>query len=180
MSKSGRAKKTKLQAAVDRHRETLELGRVLAIDPSSGTKYKERSSSNPGYCLVDRCEYVESGVIEVPHGSSLPFRLYSIAEVLRNEFEDIDALVIEALPPRVGGSRNLNLVRSVGAIFGVFGGSPIIPVAPASWHAASRRLPFAYVKDDETDACMFMHTVYAVAGLDVDGLMERIRQLCED
>lgn len=174
--------KSKLAKAAEEFHDILTTGKVLAIDPSSGSR-----NSVPGYCLIDRCEWIESGTIDIPYRKALPQRLKFLADVLTSEFRDIDLLIIEDLPPymqNAGGSfrtkATINLHRSVGAIFGVLGNVPVIEVAPVSWKAQERKLPFAYVKGDEADALMLALTTYQHAKITCDGLLERIREVCAE
>ena len=156
----------------------LEGGRVLAVDPSSGS-----SGSMPGFALFKGATLVESGTMEIMLGD-IHRRLWSLAAGLREGFpEEIDLLIIEDLPPfmQTRGSTFrskgvVNLHMSVGAIYSVFGYAPCIGVPPMAWHADVKKLPFDYIKNDENDALILAHAVYERAGITSHGLVERIKE----
>lgn len=135
---------------------TVLEGKLLSIDPSSGSK-----QSLPGYAVWEAGKLKDSGVIEIEPSEYINIKLQRIADSLRDEFEIPDALVLENIPPRVGFSRgSINLHRSVGAIMSAVRCQAIIEVAPISWR---KYIPENYKKTDENDAIMFGYTVIATA-----------------
>lgn len=166
---------SKLQLACIKHAHILESGRVLAVDPSSGS-----SGSMPGFSFFKGATLIESGTFEITLGD-IGRRLWSLTAGLKEAFPEIDLLIIEDLPPfmqtkgttfRSKGTVNLHM--SVGAIYGACGYAPVIGVPPIAWHADARRLPFEYQKDDENDALMLALAVFNRAKIKPVGLIERL------
>lgn len=144
------SKTTKLYKNVKPLANLVMTGRMLAVDPSTGS-----ISSMPGYAIFDKGELVESGEINVRVQDRKNVRLYNIAETLRNEFPDIDILAVENIPPvsykRKGAMSGWSLValqRAVGAIISCFD-CDYIEVAP-TWTNKFR--PEELEKTDESDA----------------------------
>lgn len=167
--------KSKLQQDCERYSGLLEKGRILAIDPSSGSK-----GSMPGYAYFEGGAYIESGIFDIPLGD-IQRRLWSFATALKENFPEIDVLIIEQLPPfmQSGGSSFrsrsvVNLHMSVGAAFAVLGYAVTIGVAPASWHADARKLNFEYEKTDENDALILAYSVFSRAGIEIPGLLSNL------
>lgn len=170
--------KTKLEIAVLKYASLILEGRILAVDPSSGS-----SKSLPGYAIYEKGKLIDSGVISVDTGKVLNVKLRMIADSLRNEFPVPDVLVIENLPPFMGNAGDgpgfgfnksiLNLHRSVGAIMSAVPCEPIVEVAPVSWR---KNVPDNYVKSDENDAILMGYTVVRLAcilmGRDVPTLQD--------
>lgn len=135
---------------------TVLEGRLLSIDPSSGSR-----QSMPGYAIWESGKLKDSGVLQIEYSDYVNVRLQRIADSLRNEFEVPDILVIENIPPKIGFGRGpLNLHRAVGAIMSAVRCGPIIEVAPISWR---KYIPEGYRKTDENDAIMFGYCVIATA-----------------
>lgn len=130
-------------------REILD-GRLLAIDPSTGS-----ISSMPGYALFEKGELVESGIIQVRVQDRKNVRLHAIAQTLRTEFPNVDVLAIENIPPvsynRKGAMSGWSIVaiqRSIGAIISCFD-CEYIEVAPK---LTGKFRPEGQEKSDEMDA----------------------------
>ena len=142
-------KKTNLQKQSERLLPALLEGRILAIDPSSGSK-----ESMPGYAIFHAGQLIDSGLIEVKIGRELNARLFSIGECLRTQFEAPDVLAVEHIPPFMRGSgfskSIVSLQRAIGVIIGSID-RPLVEVPPITWHKLT---PVGYVKSDEKDAVM--------------------------
>jgi hypothetical protein len=171
---------SKLQTAADLHADTLANGRVLAIDPSSGS-----AGSMPGYAYSVGGVLMEAGTFQIEL-REVSGRLWAFAEALRSEFLDkVDLLIIEEIPPFMQSAGSsfrsrsvVNLHMSVGAALAVLGYRPVIYVPPSAWHADVKRLPFDYKKSDDTDACLLLHATFARAGLEVVGLLPWVEEKC--
>lgn len=144
------AKTTKLYKMVKPFASTILTGRLLAIDPSTGSQ-----SSMPGYALFVNGELVESGIISVRVQDKKNVRLYNICHTLRTEFLDIDVLAVENIPPvtykRSGAMSGWSLValqRAIGAIIGCFD-CDYVEVAPTY---TGKFRPVELAKTDESDA----------------------------
>lgn len=170
---------SKLQTACDLHADVLANGRILAIDPSSGS-----AGSMPGFAYVVGGSLVEAGTFDIEL-REVSARLWAFAEALRRDFSDkVDLLIIEEIPPFMQSAGSsfrsrsvVNLHMSVGAALGVLGFKPVIYVPPSAWHADVKRLPFDYKKSDDTDACMLMHAAFVRAGLEVAGLLPWVEEM---
>lgn len=179
------AKSSALSEAVRRHVDVLRTGKVLCVDPSSGS-----TGSMPGYTLVKGCRMMESGYFNLPLGV-VEQRLWSLANVLRTDadMQDVDLLVVEKIPPfmsgRAGGFRTqgvVNLHMGVGVVLGAFGNKPTIWVPPVSWKATCKRegWPLKITEGearDEYDSLLMLFTVMGMAELDVVGLRSRILEV---
>ena len=172
---------TKLAQKCRNYAHLLESGRVLSIDPSSGS-----AGSMPGFALFKGATLLESGELVIKAGD-INTRLYSLARCLREDFSEIDLLIVEDLPPfmQTRGSTfrskgTVNLHMSVGAIYSVFGYVPCIGVPPMAWHADERKLPFDYVKGDENDALMLAYAAFTRAEIKPIGLLEHLEEKCRN
>jgi hypothetical protein len=166
--------RNKMQMRVLEHLEQVLGGRLLAIDPSSGS-----AQSLPGYAIYEKGELIDSGVIDVPTTQAINCKLYQISRCLREEFQAPDVLVIESIAPYFssakGGFRNrsvMNLHRGVGAIMAGVNCERLIEVAPASWR---QKIPEDYEKTDENDAIMMGYTVIAEACAATDTPIPKLR-----
>ena len=156
---------SKIEEAIAPIKATILSGRVLAIDPSSGSK-----ESMPGYCLFEAGKFVDSGTIRIEYRQSLQLRLYSLRDTLQREFvpEKPDVLVVENIAPMFGGADGrsfgatksvLSLHKSVGVTISCFN-CPLVEVSPMSWR---KQIPNGYLKSDESDAIMMALTVLKIA-----------------
>ena len=156
---------SKLSHSIEPIKSTILSGRVLAIDPSSGSK-----ESQPGYALFEGGKFVDSGVIRIQHRQSLQHRLFSLREALQKDFasEKPDVLVVENIAPFIaspgrgtfGASKSvLSLHKAVGVTISCFD-CPLVEVAPISWR---KYIPENYLKSDECDAIMMALCVLKIA-----------------
>jgi len=143
-------KKTKVYLQVEKCYSSILNGRLLAIDPSTGSQ-----ASMPGYALFEQTKLVESGIIQVNPADRRNQKLYSITQSLQSELPAPDVLAIENIPPisfnRAGAMSGWSLVsiqRAIGAIISVYN-CEYVEVAPMAWQ---RFKPADYVKSDEWDA----------------------------
>lgn len=172
--------KSRLQEDCEKYSGLLEKGRVLAIDPSSGS-----AGSMPGYAYIEQSTLVESGTFQIKLGD-IHTRLWSLSAGLRDSFRDIDVLIIEQLPPFMQSAGStfksrsvVNLHMSVGAVFAALGYAVTIGVSPSSWHADARKLKFDYEKTDENDALMLAYAVFSRADVEVAGLLNKLEASSE-
>lgn len=137
-----------------RHR--IQTGRVLTIDPSSGSQ-----KSMPGYALFTAGEMDEWGTLQLDCRQALYRKLFNLGDILRERFQDIDVLVVENIAPYMSNRgtdfRNTSLVnlhKSIGAVLASVKCEYIIEVAPMTWHAWLRKhgLHDNYEKNDANDA----------------------------
>ncbi len=134
--------------------ETILTGTLLCVDPSSGSE-----SSMPGYALYDNGVMTEKGIVEVlSKGSKVQNRLKELADCFREDFDAVDVLVIEDIPPIHGGARrgfggrmksHASLLKSVGAIIGAVKATHIVSINPRVWQKWKDE---NYVKSDDVDA----------------------------
>jgi hypothetical protein len=173
---------SKLQLACETHEDILANGRVLSIDPSSGS-----AGSMPGYAYCVGGVLLEAGTFDIEL-REVSGRLWAFAEALRRDFAGkVDLLIIEEIPPFMQSAGSsfrsrsvVNLHMSVGAALGVFGLHPVIYVPPAAWHADVKKLPFDYKKGDDTDACMLLHAAFSRVGMSVTGLLPWVESKCQE
>lgn len=143
---------SKLSQEVEQYADQILSGRMLAIDPSSGSH-----SSLPGYALFEAGKLVDCGTVDLPQGTrALHNRLYLLRHTLQNEFDKPDLLAVEKIAPVMpskGGSflhaNASSLIKSVGAILSCWD-VPTVEPAPMTWHSMT---PPEYRKNDVADAC---------------------------
>lgn len=128
-------------------------GNVLCIDPSVGS-----NSSMPGYAIYQKGYFIENGIIEVQNpNKDISYRLQEIAKALRDEFQRVDVLVIEDIPPFRAGKgfahgsskSHASLLKSVGCILGAVDAKYVVNMHPRAWQ---RWVDERYIKDDHVDA----------------------------
>lgn len=124
-------------------------GVVIAVDPSIGS-----TSSMPGYAVYRAGQLVESGILSVHPGNSVPHRLNQVSVKLRQLYNEYipDVLVYEDIPAqRHGGSAvsHASLLKAVGAVLSVAGPEYYVGIFPVTW---KRLVSPGYVKSDEQDA----------------------------
>ena len=130
--------------------------RILFIDPSSGSK-----QSLPGYLELRAGKVVGAGVLDIPHSIALNRRLHRLVTALRTDFEKVDLLVTEVIPPffiNQGYTRAVtHLQRAVGATLGGVDCEAHIEVPAQTWHKFE---PAGYMKSDTKDAIMLAVACY--------------------
>ena len=160
------SKRTKLDTNVLKYQQHILNGKMLVIDPSSGS-----SGSMPGYALFDEGIMVEYGNIEITLPNPIHVRLQELNKIILEEFSAPDVFVIENIPPSMGFSTSglavRNLHRSVGTIMGAVKCEPIIEITPMSW----RRYidGYDYKKSDWNDAIVMGFAVIDRACILVPG-----------
>ena len=150
-------------------------GRVLCIDPSSGSE-----QSVPGFALFEGQILREVGFLEISRTSDAPIRFKELVRALQDNFsEEVDVLVIEYVPPFMskpgkGGFRTqgvVNLHRAIGITMGVVPWKSIIQVPPISWRTWVTNnvgaIGSTYKKRDDRDAMALGLTVFHLADLPV-------------
>lgn len=155
------AKTSMIQTQIERHREEILKGTLLAVDPSTGS-----GSSLPGFAWFEAGELKESGVIQVTIGAAKNKRLFEIRRTLQEEFPIPDVLVIEHISSVPWGNMRRNtealagLQRGVGAILSAFNVDAVIEVMPSLW---KKTVDEHYTKSDEMDAIYIGRYVIARA-----------------
>ena len=150
MANKKTSKTSKTYRAIKPVAELLLSGKVLSIDPSTGSK-----SSQPGFAWFEKGELIESGMIEINHTLSSSTRLFSIAESIRTEFEEPDILLVEGITLVMykGSKMNMkamaSLQKAIGAIIGARPFKHVIEIPSSAWR---HHKPENYDKTDEMDA----------------------------
>ena len=143
-------KKSKTYKAINEVAELLVTGKILSIDPSTGS-----GSSFPGFAWFERGVLMESGILEVNYRDKQSIKLYEIARTIREEFGVPDVLVIEGISTIVYRGSKMNakgiasLQRAIGAIVGARPFDNVLEIPAASWRVFK---PDNYQKTDEWDA----------------------------
>lgn len=171
---SGFIPESKVGMAARKIRSHLK-GRVLCIDPSSGSE-----QSVPGFALFEGQLLREVGFLEISRTSDAPIRFKELVAALRDNFsEEVDVLVIEYVPPFMskpgkGGFRTqgvVNLHRAIGITMGVVNWKSIIQVPPISWRTWVTNnvgaIGSTYKKRDDRDALALGLTVFHLADVPV-------------
>lgn len=140
---------------VSQYARSILSGRLLAIDPSSGS-----TGSMPGFALYEKGQLISSGRIKIPLGQAPHRRMFHLGECLRSNFKDVDVLVVENLSTGFGVSTVL--LQSVGAVYASVESPLCIPVSPRTWHMNA---PEGYVKTDEGDAVLLGWTTIKAAAI---------------
>ena len=153
-------KTTKTYQAIKPIAKLLTTGKVMCIDPSTGSQ-----SSMPGYAYYEKGVMIESGIIEVDHRLNSSLRLYEIARTIREDFPVADLLIVEFIPPvtYVGGMNSIALMalqRSIGAIVSAHPYEHLLEIPASAWKAYK---PEGYVKSDEWDAVCLGNCAITVA-----------------
>ena len=160
-------KKTKTYKAIEPLVDVILDKTMLCIDPSTGSQ-----SSMPGFALFEKGIKVESGIIEVDHKLNKSLRLYEISRCIREDFKDIDLLVVEYIPPvgYKGGMNSISLMalqRSIGAIVASLPFENLLEIPAASWKAYK---PEEYEKTDEWDSiCLGLCAIAIATYVKVEG-----------
>lgn len=144
-------KPSKTYTAISKCYNEILTGRVLAIDPSTGS-----ASSKPGFAWFEKGELVESGEISLDITANRSKRLYEISRTVREEFDQPDVLVVEYIPPvtyRGGNQMNgvslMALQKAIGAILAAHPVEHLLEIPAAAWR---KWKPESYIKSDEMDA----------------------------
>lgn len=152
---------TKIYKAIVPFADILLSGKILAIDPSTGSQ-----SSMPGYAWFEKGKLKESGVIQVPLSLNRSQRLFEISRTIREEFPVPDGLIVEYIPPITYRGKGMNKVslmalqKAIGAIIASHPYEVFIEVPSASW---KKYKPSEYVKSDEYDAISIGLCAMAIA-----------------
>lgn len=148
-------------AQLRKHSEAVLGGRVVCIDPATG------STSQPGYAVLEHGELVRSGVLKIDRRLGIARRLKALADQLLDEGLALpELLVVERLRGRMV---HPHLHWAVGVIVATLDPEAIIELPIPLWKAVARA-DTTYAKSDEADACAFGQTViYLVRGLDPTG-----------
>ena len=142
----------------------LTEGNVLALDPSIGSE-----ASQLGYATYSKMQLQDAGVINMPSGMNTEERLQQIGECLRNEFEDVDIMVIEDIPPSFNPKSGKptrwitanwkKLHEAAGACIASAKAGRVIRVHPATWKKYAK----GYTKSDVADAVLIDYAAIAEA-----------------
>lgn len=133
---------SKFRNKVKKQADVLTTGRVLAIDPASG------STSMPGWALFEAGELVAMGTIDVnprlPIQGRLNMMFYALSEGIGHPPPDV--LIIEEIR---GSMAHAFLFWACGVIAAAFSQSELLELPISFWKAV---LPEGYTKADDTDA----------------------------
>jgi hypothetical protein len=167
--RSGDVQMSKLLISLDKYKDKLIGGNVLAIDPSSGS-----AKSQPGYAVWQAGELMDSGIIRIQPGGELSNRLFHLADSLRREFQTPDLLITEGISIIMSGTgfsgpSMISLQRAIGVVQSCFD-CPCLEVAPRTWR---KYIPEGYIKTDENDAIMIGATPF----LELDPTLEPIPEI---
>lgn len=132
----------KFRNIVKKHKHTLLHGRIIAIDPASG------SSSMPGWALFEAGELVAMGTIELNARLPIQGRLNMMFAALSNGIGQPppDLLIMEEIRGRMA---HAFLFWACGVIAAAFSSSALLELPVSFWRAI---LPEGYTKADDTDA----------------------------
>lgn len=147
----------KLIKFADKHQDLILDGRLLAIDPSSGSE-----GSACGYALYHGASLAESGVLCMDHKQSTDQRLQQLARQLSEKFYGkIDIIAIEYLRGRMVPAQ---LHWAVGTTLAslAFPGTFYVEVPISTWKRYAKQIP-EYTKTDEWDAKIIGHSVIQLA-----------------
>lgn len=158
MKEKKKKAKVPKESALDRYVtpyvQELLTGKVLAIDPSSGSV-----ESSPGYALYTAGVLTEAGTLDIGTGGHAHKRFYELRKTLMEEFECPDVLVIENIAPMMShkfmGAGVLNLHRAVGVVLSCFP-VPVVWISPVHWQKNVNRE--TYPKSDVNDAILLGFT----------------------
>jgi len=148
------------ERAVRKNREIIKKGKLLAIDPSSGSR-----SSMPGYALYKRGNLETCGMISIPL-DGVNRHLYKRLRYLNQSlemFKTVDVLLIEEIPLKGGGraiSGHISLLQAVGVIIASVQAGVVIPVPICVW---KKNLSPDYKKTDVNDALALATTTLNLA-----------------
>lgn len=130
-------------------------GRMLAIDPTSGTM--DRSTGSPsvaGWALFESQQLISSGIIEIPQNSRKEDRFRDLLGILQGDFGDVyDVLALEDIPlARRRGNFNTSqtLIQVCGVYIAGLSGD-LVEINCHTWQAVARRIG-GWTKGDESDA----------------------------
>ncbi len=142
-------KTTKTYQAIKPLAKLLVEGKVLCIDPSTGSQ-----SSMPGFAYYEAGVLKERGIIKVDHRLNRSLKLYEIARTIREEFPVPDVLIVEYIPPvsYKGGMNSvavMALQKAIGAIMGAHPFEHLLEIPASAWKSYK---PEAYEKSDDWDA----------------------------
>jgi hypothetical protein len=141
-----------VRTQVTRHRDIIQTGVMLCIDPSSGSR-----NSNAGYALWDSGKLIQSGELfdeKSKRQMDIYERMRELADWLA-EMDCADILVME----KIRGKAHTYLRWACGVTVAACRAPVVIEVSPMLWH---RYAPPGYVKSDAGDAVEIGRTVYAV------------------
>lgn len=132
----------KFKAKVGKSADKLTHGRVLAVDPASG------SSSMPGWAMFEAGEMVASGTVKLKKSAPIQQRLndlfFALSQGVGHPPPDI--VVLEEIRGRMA---HAFLLWACGVTASAFPESDLIELPISFWKAV---VPEDYDKDDETDA----------------------------
>jgi hypothetical protein len=154
------------------NRELLRNGRVLSIDPSSGSK-----SSMPGFAFFNSAQLISCGILEIDYRKPLWYKLGVLGSILRNNFPQVDALLVEQIAPFMSSAGTdfknkavVNLHKSIGALFASITPQVCIEVPIPSWKAWIRKkgIEDSYEKTDANDALVLGLVTLEMAGASIN------------
>jgi hypothetical protein len=139
---------------VKQHADLLANGRVLCIDPATG------STSQPGWALYVGGRCVRSGVLNLPGRAPVADRL----RALRTQLQALDpgALDVLVLEELRGSMVHAHLHWAAGVVAEALHAEVLLEIPIPVWKAVAAADP-RYTKGDEADARAFGEALVALA-----------------
>lgn len=145
-------KQKKQWAPAKKARTAITSGKMLAVDPASG------SSSQAGWALYETGKLVEAGVVEVSKGKCIGDRLQETYEALCED--EVDVLAIERIRGRMA---HQYLHWAVGTIVAAVPYKHLVEVPIPVWRAYAKASG-RWDKADDQDAIMIGEVCIHLAG----------------
>jgi len=135
--------------ALKAQKNKLLTGRILSIDPSSGSISRATGErSQAGWAVFDKASLESSGIITIT-GYDKTQRLQDLANTLSTEFDEkFDLLIMENI---WGYIAHQTLVQACGAIIANTQTDMCIEINMKRWQGVANRLG-GWTKSDENDA----------------------------
>jgi hypothetical protein len=144
---------TQFRNKIKKHKDKILNGRILAIDPASG------STSHPGWALFERGELIGTGSVQLDSKLPIQGRLNALFKLVSEGIGQPppDVLIMEEIR---GSMAHAFLFWACGVIAAACGKSELIEEPVSFWSAV---VPNGYVKSDETDAVYIGLTAILIA-----------------
>lgn len=132
----------KFRKAVSKSKDLILTGRVVSIDPASG------SSSMPGWALFESGQLIESGTIKLDSSEPVQTRLNTMFYALSQGLGHLppDVVIMEEIR---GKMAHAYLMWACGVSAAAFAHATLLELPVSFWKAI---LPNGYSKADDTDA----------------------------
>jgi len=128
-------------------------GRVLAIDPSSGSR-----DSLPGYAIYEHDRITENGVVGLDYKQPIQHRLNKLFHFV-DDLGHFDVLVIERIR---GAQAHAYLHWAVGTVIAACRAEHVLEIPTTTWKKLARSIA-DYEKSDAVDALMMLGATLKIA-----------------